>query len=97
MQVVILERAQLDLLSGYWFYERQSPGVGAYYLHTLRAEIDSLRDNAGIHRRIGHYHRHLVRKFSAGIYYSVDDDTAHVAAILDGRRSPEWTRQQLKR
>ncbi|MBI2512434.1 MAG: type II toxin-antitoxin system RelE/ParE family toxin [Opitutae bacterium] len=96
MKVVILNRAQLDLLAGFWFYEKQSPGVGSHYVRTLKAEIDSLSTTAGIHRRVASYHRHLVRKFSTGIYYAVEGDTVFVAAVLDCRRSPNWIRQQLR-
>lgn len=96
MKVVILNRAQLDLLAGFWFYEKQSPGVGNHYVGTLKAEIDSLASTAGIHRRVGRYHRHLVRKFSTAIYYSLRDETVFVETILDCRRSPEWVRRRLK-
>lgn len=96
MKIVILNRAQLDLLAGYWFYEKQSPGVGSHYVRTLKVEIDSLADTAGVHRRVGTYYRHLVRKFSTAIYYSLREETVFVETILDCRRSPDWIRRRLK-
>ena len=52
MKIKILTSASHDLIDGYWFYEKQSEGVGAYFLDTLYSDIDSLVVNAGIHPRI---------------------------------------------
>ena len=96
MKVVILDPALLDLLEGYWFYETQAPGVGARFLQKMQAEIDSLYDTAGIHRRVrGPYHWIISPKFSHAIYYHVDGDTAYVDAVIDCRRSPDWIRKRL--
>lgn len=96
MKVAILERAQRDLLAGYWFYEKQAPGVGARFLHELETLIDSLRDTAGIHRRVhGRYRWAISRKFSHAVYYHVEGDTAYVDAVIDCRRSPDWIRKRL--
>jgi plasmid stabilization system protein ParE len=97
MKVVVLENARQDLLDGYEFYENQAPGVGAYFLRTVTPEIDSLRETAGIHRRVkGRFHWVLVRKFSHAIYYYVEGDIAYVDAVIDCRRSPEWIRRRLR-
>ena len=31
MRVQILDMAEEDLVEGYWFYEMQQPGLGAYF------------------------------------------------------------------
>ena len=35
MKVAILSAAKQDLLDGYWFYERQYPGLGDYFIKQL--------------------------------------------------------------
>jgi len=96
MKVVVLESAWQDLLASHEFYERQSPGVGVYFLKTMLPEIDSLQHYAGIHRRVtARYHWLLVRKFSHAIYYRVEGGTAYVDAVIDCRRSPEWIKRRL--
>lgn len=42
MTIVVLDDAQEDLVTGYHFYEDQSPGLGSYFLDSLFADIDSL-------------------------------------------------------
>lgn len=96
MKVRILSAAARDLLDGYRFYERQAPGVGAYFLDSLYADIDSLIVNAGIHPiYFGRYHRLLSKRFPFAVYYRADRQTATVYAVLDCRRSPVWTRHRV--
>ena len=49
MIVEIHDTAEIDLKDGFHFYERQSPGLGAYFLDSLYSDIDSLAYYGGIH------------------------------------------------
>lgn len=42
MRIRILTAARQDLIDGYRFYEKQSQGVGGYFLSSLISDIDSL-------------------------------------------------------
>ncbi len=48
MQVRILNTAEWDLENGYRSYERQSPGLGSYFLDSLYSDIDSLSYFGGL-------------------------------------------------
>ncbi len=39
MKIKILNSATLDLIDGYWFYEKQAKDLGAYFLDTLQKQI----------------------------------------------------------
>ncbi|MCC7203043.1 MAG: type II toxin-antitoxin system RelE/ParE family toxin [Nitrospirae bacterium] len=96
MKIKILSSAIQDLIDGYRFYEKQSEGVGAYFLDTLFSDIDSLVVNAGIHSvHFEKYHRLLSKRFPFAVYYRVEDQTALVYAVLDCRRNPAWIRKRL--
>ena len=97
MNIRILTSANLDLIDGYWFYEKQAEGLGTYFLDTLFSDIDSLAIYAGIHSKyFEKYHRLLSKRFPFAIYYRVKNDTSLVHAVLDCRRSPAWVRKKLK-
>jgi hypothetical protein len=97
MKIKILGSASQDLIDGYWFYENQAEGVGKYFLYTLFSDIDSLEFHAGIHPiYFEKYHRLLSDKFPFAIYYRVENERVLVYSILDCRRDPAWTRDQLK-
>ena len=56
MKLRILDSASEDLDRGRQFYERQGEGLGAYFLDSLFAEIESLMLYAGIHRKVFGFH-----------------------------------------
>jgi hypothetical protein len=64
MRVQILDRAEEDLVEGYWFYERQQPGLGAYFRNSIYADLHALEQAAGVHRIVyKNYHRALATRF----------------------------------
>lgn len=97
MKIKILASASQDLIDGCWFYEKQSAGIGEYFLDCLFSDIDSLTINSGIHPiHFGKYHRLLSKRFPFAVYYLVEGESILVYAVLDCRRNPAWLRDKLK-
>jgi plasmid stabilization system protein ParE len=97
VKIVILPSARDDLAEGFEFYEKQCAGLGSYFLESLFSEIDSLRLYAGIHRQVYGFYRLLAARFPYAIYYSAEEGTVLIRAILDCRRDPEQLRRELRR
>lgn len=95
MTVHISSDAEEDLIEGYWFYERQSPGLGDYFRSCLIADVESLAYYGGIHEIEHGFHRSLSKRFPYCIYYRLDAGSVTVVAVLDARRDPLWIRQRL--
>ncbi len=95
MQIEILLSAENDILNAITFYDKQSSGVGSYFLDTIMSDIESLHIYAGIHVRIWGYHRLLSKRFPFSIYYTTEDDTVYIYAILDNRREPLFAKERL--
>jgi hypothetical protein len=57
VRVEILPGARDDLLAGFWFYERQGRGLGAYFRGSLNSDIESLSQLGGVHSAVFGYHR----------------------------------------
>ena len=77
MKVQILDTAEEDLVEGYWFYERQQPGLGAHFRNSIYADLHALEKTAGVHRIVyKNYHRALATRFPFALYYSVSGQTA---------------------
>lgn len=96
MKISILASASRDLIEGYHFYEKQSEGLGSYFLDSLYSDIDSLIVSAGVHAvYFANYFRLLSKRFPFAVYYRVEGDMASVYAVLDCRRSPAWIRKKL--
>ena len=95
MHVRILSPAERDLEEGYSFYERQTPGLGSYFLDSLYSDIGSLSYFGGIHRIVFGHHRLLSKRFPFAIYYKMVVDEVLVTAVLECRRNPSWIRERL--
>ena len=95
MRIELLDSVEKDLLDGFQFYERQSKGLGNYFLESLFSDIDSLNLYAGIHAIHFGYNRMLSKRFPFAIYYKSDKEIIRVYAILDCRRNPAWIRNRL--
>ena len=95
MKISILGPAEKDLEDGYRFYEKQSSGLGMYFLDSMFADIDSLVYFGGTHHMIFGYHRLLTKRFPFAVYYEIVDDVVLITAVLDCRRNPSWIRQKL--
>ena len=95
MKIANLTSAQEDLAQGFAFYEEQELGVGNYFLDSLFSDIDALRLSAGIHRSVFGFYRLLSKRFPYAVYYSVENETVFVWAVLDCRQNPESIRERL--
>ena len=74
-RIRISEEALQDLSDAFAFYEAHETGLGDYFTSCLRADIESLRLYAGIHRIVYRdYYRLLGKVFPFGVFYTVDGD-----------------------
>ena len=95
MRIEILDEAEQDLVDGFAFYERQSKGLGDYFLDSIFSDVESLYLYAGIHALHFGYHRLLAKRFPFAIYYRIQSEVIRVYAILDCRRDPAWIRDRI--
>ena len=95
MRIEILDSAEKDLIDGFRFYDRQSKGLGDYFLDSIFSDIESLHIHAGVHALHFGYHRLLAKRFPFAIYYRTRDDIIQVYAVLDCRKNPAWIRNKL--
>lgn len=93
----IVASARRDLDEGFQFYESQEIGLGDYFLSSGRADVESLRITAGVHRVLyADYHRLLCKTFPFAIYYTKRQTVITIFAVVDCRRDPAWIRGHLK-
>lgn len=93
----IAASARRDLDEGFDFYELQEIGLGDYFINSVKADIESLRVTAGVHRIVyADYHRLLCRVFPFAVYYTRREQEITVFAVVDCRRDPAWIRGHLR-
>jgi len=97
MRIEILASARQDFLDGFRFYERQSNGVGRYFVDSLMADIESLHLFAGVHAKQFGWYQMRARRFPFAVYYRLEGEIVRVHSVLDCRRNPAWIRRRLTR
>ena len=97
MRVELRDEALDDLVDGALFYRQQAPGLDAYFLEGLRADLQKLETTFGIHEKYCGYYRSLSKRFPFAIYYQLTDETVEVVAILDCRQDPQSTIDRIGR
>ncbi len=88
MQITILDIAEQDLENGFLFYEKQTIGLGDYFLDSLYSDIDSLMFYAEIHIKYFGYYRALSSKFPFAIYYKMKNNDVIIYSVFDCRKNP---------
>jgi hypothetical protein len=97
MRLQVLDSARDDLIEGYYFYEKQEPGLGDYFLASLYSDMEALKILFGIHpKAYRSFHRALSNRFPFAIYYTHDKEAVLIRAVVDCRRKPSWIRRHLK-
>jgi hypothetical protein len=97
MRLQILDLARDDLIEGFYFYEGKEEGLGGYFLVNLYSDIESLKVFGGVHRKVYRgFHRALCKRFPFAIYYTLEEDTVQVRAVVDCRKRPSWIRRRLQ-
>jgi hypothetical protein len=85
----IVASARWDLEEGFEFYASQEIGLGDYFLSSVKADIESLKITAGVHRIVyADYHRLLCKTFPFAIYYTKRGQEITIFGVIDCRRDP---------
>ena len=97
MRLQILDLAKNDLIQGFHFYEDKEQGLGHYFLVNLYSDIESLKWFGGVHRKVySAYYRALSKRFPFAIYYTIEEDTVKIRAVVDCRKRPSWIRRHVE-
>lgn len=98
MIIRVLRSARRTVADGIRFYERQSTGLGAYFLNSIMSDLRSLSIYAGAHQKYNDsYYRMICTKVPYSIYYRMEGSDVNVYAVLDDRRDPKRTEDTLDR
>ena len=84
--------ADLDVEAAFEWYEAEEPGLGSEFLDELRTTYNRVLDfPRGYQELRSGIRRALTRRFPYAIYFSIEQETIIVVAVLSTARDPaEW-------
>ena len=88
-RLTVSDRAALEIVEAYEWYQEQHPGLGFEFLEALdeqfQAIIQSPQLYAQIHRGV---RRALLRRFPYGVFYASKGEIISVLAVVRTSRRP---------
>jgi toxin ParE1/3/4 len=86
----------LDVESAFDWYETEEPGLGDQFLDELRAAYQRILDHPlGYEAFRSGIRRALTRRFPYAIYFSIEQETIVIIAVLAGARDPAAWQQRI--
>ena len=87
---------ELDVEGAFEWYETEEADLGLEFLLQLRATYQRILDNPlGYQELRSGIRRALTRQFPYAVYFSIEDDTILVLAVLHTARDPAEWQQRL--
>lgn len=97
-ELVIRNRAQVEIAEIMRGYEERGEGLGRYFLLCFDASLEALSRYPTAPRIVRHeYRRFFVRKFPVAIYYIVKEDKILVDVVEPMMRDPSRLEKKLKK
>lgn len=86
---------ELDVESAFEWYETEEPGLGFEFVEQVRAAYQLVAQNPFAFQNLrSSIRRALTRRFPYAVYFSVENDTVLILAVLHCARDPaEWQRR----
>ena len=86
----IRKEAEADIAEAYQYYEECRPGLGKDFTHCIDESISRIEKNPRQYKIIGKgIRRALVKRFTYGLFYTLDDNKIVVLAVAHARRNPK--------
>ena len=86
----IRKEAEADVAEAYQYYESCRAGLGAEFISCIDEAISRIQNNPKQFRAVLiAVRRALVRKFTYGVYYTINKNEIIVLAVVHARRNPK--------
>ena len=88
-QLSIRKEAEADIAEAYQFYEDCRPSLGSAFMICIDEAFSRIKGNPRQYRVIGKdIRRALVKRFTYGVFYTLNENEIIVLAVAHARRNP---------
>lgn len=94
--LIVIKAAEADILHGYRSYEAKQRGLGSRYLDEIEAAFDRVTGNPFHYQEVEpDIRRAVVHTFPYLVFYTFDEESVHVLAIIHGAQDPAYINERL--
>jgi plasmid stabilization system protein ParE len=94
--LIVTKAAEADILHGYRSYEEKQRGLGLRYLDEIEAAFDRVTSNPFHYQEVEpDIRRAVVHTFPYLVFYTFDEESVHVLAVIHGAQDPAYINERL--
>ena len=86
----IRKEAEADIAEAYQYYEDCQAGLGSAFMTSIDESVSRIKGNPLQYKVVGKkIRRVLVKRFTYGVFYTLNEDEIIVLAVAHARRNPK--------
>jgi plasmid stabilization system protein ParE len=94
--LIITKEAEADILHGYLSYEEKQDGLGRRFMDEIELACGRIPLNPFLYQEVEpDIRRAVTHKFPYLVFYTFDEQTVQVLAVIHGSQDPTYINQRL--
>ncbi len=94
--LIVTKEAEADILHGYLSYEEKQDGLGRRFMDEIELACDRILPNPFLYQEVEpDIRRAVTHKFPYLVFYTFDEQTVQVLAVIHGSQDPTYINQRL--
>lgn len=95
-KLIVTKEAEADILDGYRSYEEKQEGLGRRFMDEIELVFDRILPNPFLYQEVeADIRRAVIHKFPYLVFYTLDQQTVQILAVIHGAQDPAYINERL--
>jgi plasmid stabilization system protein ParE len=95
-KLIVSKEAEADILDGYLSYEEKQEGIGLRFMDEIEQSFDRILPNPFLYQEIEtDIRRAVTHTFPYLVFYTFDEQTVQILAVIHGTQDPAHINERL--
>lgn len=95
-RLIVTKGAEADILDGYLSYEEKQEGLGRRFMDEIERAFDRIFPNPFLYQEVEtEIRRAVTHTFPYLVFYTCDEQTLQILAVIHGAQDPAYINERL--
>ncbi len=95
-KLIVTKEAEADILNGYLSYEEKQEGIGLRFMAEIEQAFDRILPNPFLYQEVeADIRRAVTHTFPYLVFYTFDEQTLQILAVIHGSQDPAYINERL--
>ena len=95
-RLIVTKEAEADILDGYLSYEETQDGLGSRFMDEIERVFQRVLPDPFLYQEVEKdIRRAVTHTFPFLVFYTFDDETVHILAVIHGSQDPAYINERL--